>query len=397
MGENQEENFNYENLKAKVKADFQKRYCDGTSSDAGKLALQTTADIATIERDMAINATPHILNQLINNPWIELLDRRQSVTVGDKKTFKYVSSFASFNPGEGRNIPVGNLRDAGRYGKFFENIFFGGGADNLSIPDYLGMANDAPPNSTGEGTEYLRKVWVEVKSKVLKEGESLRGKSVSHSKHNTILDTINNLNKQSQKEGDAAILELQNRIKYEILKGYAEKTPNLLIAGVQKRPYQDIDPQKGGWSFLTKDGWQTLNSPKYAFYFSVLEYFARLIIDQLILLIDEEIVITKKILRSFDRNVIEVKTDKKGLITSFAVSIKMASLPSKLSKGNISEKVREKRRILYKDQIVLFDATKDIEIAREYFKKLLNIYNKQNDKRTTAEIYNLDKETEFKI
>ena len=65
-----------------------------------------------------------------------------------------------------------------------------------------------------------------MKSKVLKEGESLRGKSVSHSKHNTILDTINNLNKQSQ-EGDAAILELQNRIKYEILKGYAEKTPNL--------------------------------------------------------------------------------------------------------------------------------------------------------------------------
>lgn len=344
----------------KIIKDFSDRYITKQNSDAQKIADSVTPRVRAIEKMMARECAIPLLKYLSNakSLWLPVYEERRITPPVNKDDITSRATLPNLGAGP---FQLRGISDSGRYGTWFENIFFEGGAGNESIPD-------VSRKRFVKGKIVID--YTEVKTGTITRLGGWLKEEITGAKKGTMRDQLTTLFNEEKFDEYTRLIQLKT------LETYLAKLPNFLLAGIAKRP-SEVKKQKEAWIITSDVNWERLNNPKFDFFVAFLYYYFDIILDNLISLIEKYVYVTK-----------EHMVSKMGLFTSefpnkerqkmgdIKVSIRGSLLPK--ADSEILENIMNNPDTIYAGVKPLFDIKNGEDSIRKYYENLIKRYGNES-------------------
>lgn len=353
------------------------------------IAKNVSEEEKAMERSIAQGIVEHGMQDLRTDAWFRfsetLTPDKKKAAVGSNGAKLSMASIA--NTGAGA-WPIPIFNSSGRYGSFFEDMFFKGGGGNESESD-IKLKLEI-------GVDVIRKVLIELKTAKLERGRKrklyITGEKFGVSQTDRIINNPKHAGAQSLRKffktlesmkGNA--YDIAAKLKSKTILAYTKKLSNLAIVGVENR---DLDVDSPDYLLTSKGEWLMKEDPRLDFYYTYFYYYYRLLIDNLIKILEDEITV-KKVATTFYRGTksfIGFVKPKKTPDTFFDIKnidvyIKLEHMPEEDTLQKAFSDIGDMKKIyLGRKTFWDVDAPGAEKAAEAYFNKLLNEYY-PNDKR----------------
>jgi hypothetical protein len=352
---------------------------EGNVNVQKRLAKEVSTTTDSIKETLARYIMENGLESFVRSgsSWFVVEDERRQTGVDKKKKpiYEYNNSNtglydATYTSVENDAFKISAPNDSGRFGKFFENVFFGGGAGNLSKPDI----EEAEIKANLITSDDFKKIIQKDTERAIGRTEVSRG--VTGSKATSFRHIINDLIKANKSDA-----QIQKVATYLVMSKYINKLGNLLIATV------DVDYGEG-W-MPTESGWE---KRKGNFFFTSLYLYYKLLVKKLFKIVYNNLRVEKNALtksrladtstkRTTFGNVLKIERGSgDNVIASMEVQVQASFLPLPTSKGRAGISGRDIFLTLATDassfyaatEILYDDRNKNYRSSVEFFNNLLD-------------------------